>query len=75
MFLGNDWRLTFKVHAFLSFCLTLVFGILSAIENDAVRKDATVPDSRYTLSLVACILAWCVLICLGHVLYCCFWNT
>ncbi|CBY18585.1 unnamed protein product [Oikopleura dioica] len=75
MFLSNDWRLTFKLHAFLSFCLCMIFGILSAIENAAIREDTKIDNSLYTLSLVACILAWCALICLGQVLYCCFWST
>jgi hypothetical protein len=75
MFLTVDWRPTFKLHALVSFVLTLTFGILSAIENATIRKNVGINNSLYTLSLIACILAWCALPCLAHVLYCCFWNT
>jgi hypothetical protein len=75
MFFTVDWRPTFKLHALVSFVLTLTFGILSAIENATIRKNVGINNSLYTLSLIACILAWCALPCLAHVLYCCFWNT
>jgi len=67
MFFGNDWRFTFKFHALLAFALTLTFGILSAKEN---AEDGTTE----ALSIAACVLAWCSVVCLSHVLYCCFSN-
>jgi len=67
MFFGNNWRFTFKFHALLAFAVTLTFAILSAKEND---KDGTTE----ALSIAACVLAWCSLVCLSHVIYCCFSN-
>ena len=67
MFFGNDWRFTLKLHALLSFAVTLSFAILSAQEN----AEATTVQA---LSVAACVLAWCAVVCLTHVLYVCFWN-
>ena len=71
MFFGTDWRFTFKLHALLSFAVTLTFAILSAEENADFAKTAA---GVQALSLAACILAWCAVVCLTHVLYVCFWN-
>lgn len=67
MFFGNDWRFTFKLHALITFAVTLTFAILSAQEN---AEDGTTEK----LSIAACVIAWCSVVCLSHVLWCCFAN-
>jgi len=67
MFFGNDWRFTFKIHAFIALAVTLTFAILSAKEN---AEDGTTEGH----SITACVLAWCSVVCLSHVLWCCFFN-
>ena len=74
LFTNKKWFNTFRLFAVVSFLLTLAFAILSAIENEEIRRnlsDAQLKNIN-NHSLAACILAFLALIPLTHVLWCCF---